>query len=140
MIATGALLTLVVVIGLDLNPGKVKQIVQQAPGWLSQVQNSAHPSGDLICGPIANAEAAISRSQLAQVVQYPQNSASKPLQQFLGEAYCKLQGPNPTEASDRDVYPLEFDPETWMVIHYQGDRYLGYDFKFHQDRPRPATQ
>jgi hypothetical protein len=28
----------------------------------------------------------------------------------------------------REAYPLEFDPQTWLVLLYEGDQYTGYRF------------
>jgi len=50
----------------------------------------------------------------------------------IAEPYCTL---SPVEVREgvtaqREAYPLEFNPETWFVVLYEGEEYAGFDFSF----------
>jgi hypothetical protein len=78
------------------------------------------------------AQALISRDQLRTLLATELQSPKATVQELLKQPYCVL-SPGTTEAgqpADREAYPLEFDPQTWLVVLYEGDRYAGYDFRF----------
>jgi hypothetical protein len=82
-------------------------------------------------GDIQN-EIVLSREQLAQVLTIPERDARERVQEILAEPYCRL--PNieirAGVAAEREAYPLAFDPQTWLVILYEGDEYAGFRFSF----------
>jgi len=38
---------------------------------------------------------------------------------------------------EREAYPLEFDPQTWFVLQYHGEEFVGFDFSFRQPMTVP---
>ncbi len=74
----------------------------------------------------------LSREQLAQVLTIPERDSREKVQDVLATPYCQL--PNlkirAGIAAERVAYPLAFDPQTWLVILYEGDEYAGYQFSF----------
>lgn len=74
----------------------------------------------------------VSRDQLKKLLETDLQAPKATVQGFLNAPYCVL-SPGKTEAglpAEREAYPLEFDPQTWLVVLYDGDRYVGYDFRF----------
>ncbi|WP_156119890.1 hypothetical protein [Leptolyngbya sp. KIOST-1] len=77
-------------------------------------------------------QALVSRDQVKKLLETDLQASKATVQEFLKAPYCVL-SPGKTEAglpADREAYPLEFDPQTWLVVLYDGDRYVGYDFRF----------
>ncbi|MEA5447004.1 hypothetical protein VB780_00375 [Leptolyngbya sp. CCNP1308] len=77
-------------------------------------------------------KAVVSRDQVKKLLETDLQAPKATVQEFLQTPYCVL-SPGKTEAglpADREAYPLEFDPQTWLVVLYEGDRYAGYDFRF----------
>ncbi len=94
----------------------------------SQVQ----PAEPFTCIKQENTKALASRDQLKSLLEIELQSPKSTVQSLLQQPYCVL-SPGKTEAgqpADREAYPLEFDPQTWLVVLYEGDRYAGYDFRF----------
>lgn len=77
-------------------------------------------------------KALVSRDQIKKLLETELQAPKATVQEFLQVPYCVL-SPGKTEAglpAEREAYPLEFDPQTWLVVLYEGDRYAGYDFRF----------
>lgn len=77
-------------------------------------------------------KAVVSRDQVKKLLETELQAPKATVQEFLQTPYCVL-SPGKTEAglpADREAYPLAFDPQTWLVVLYEGDRYAGYDFRF----------
>lgn len=82
------------------------------------------------CIQIDQPQAVLSRQQLQQLLNTAPQTPQTSLRTWLPTPYCRL-APAPDAEGvtvDRQVYPLEFDPKTWLVVQYEGDRYRGYDF------------
>ena len=85
-----------------------------------------------VCQEIVQSKAALSREQLAKLLTVPERDSKSKVQGILKAPYCKLPklevraGVN----AEREAYPLEFDPQTWLVILYEGNEYAGYRFSF----------
>jgi hypothetical protein len=97
---------------------------------LSQPQQAAVEP--FTCIKQENPKAVISRDQLKALLDTGAEAARAQVRELLKAPYCVL-SPGQTEAgqpADREAYPLEFDPQTWLVVLYEGDRYAGYDFRF----------
>ena len=76
--------------------------------------------------------ALVSRDQLKRLIETDLQAPKNTVREFLQQPYCVL-SLGQTQAgqpADREAYPLEFDPQTWLVVIYEGDRYAGYDFRF----------
>jgi hypothetical protein len=84
------------------------------------------------CQGTVNQQVVISREQLAQLLTVPERDSKTRVRDMLDEPYCQL--PNlkvrAGVVAERDVYPLAFDPQTRLVILYEGDEYAGYRFSF----------
>jgi hypothetical protein len=72
----------------------------------------------------------ISREQLAEFLTISERDARSRVEELLQTPYCQL--PNlevrAGVAAERMVYPLAFDPKTWLIVLYEGDEYAGYRF------------
>jgi len=61
----------------------------------------------------------------------PERDRKSKVEEILKQPYCQL----PTLevragiAAERVAYPLAFDPQSWLVILYEGDEYAGYEFR-----------
>jgi hypothetical protein len=93
---------------------------------------SAKPDG---CQRVTQPDAVLSRSQLTQLLSIPERSTKAQIRQALPAPYCQLSDVQvrSTMTAQREAYPLAFDPQTWLVVLYEGDEYVGYDFSFRHD-------
>ena len=75
--------------------------------------------------------AALSREQLLRLLAVPERESKSRVQQIVNQPYCQLSTIQVRAGVDaiREAYPLEFDPETILVILYENDEYAGYRFK-----------
>lgn len=86
------------------------------------------------CEQILYAQAVLSREQLSKLLTIPERDRAAKVRAIVKTPYCKL----PTlevrggAKSQREAYPLAFDPQTWLIILYEGDEYAGYSFSFRQ--------
>lgn len=84
------------------------------------------------CETIVAAEARLSRSQLAQLLTVPERNAQSQVRQIVKEPYCTMPDVEIRSGvvARREAYPLEFQPETKLVILYENEEYAGYRFSF----------
>lgn len=87
---------------------------------------------ELRCSQPGQADKDVSRDQIAKLANLQSQQTRADVQALLGEPYCyvssvKLPG---GEDATGDVYPLAFDPQTWIVMLYSQDMYIGYQFEF----------
>ncbi|MEO0535344.1 MAG: hypothetical protein AAF215_15915 [Cyanobacteria bacterium P01_A01_bin.123] len=84
------------------------------------------------CENLVQGDATLSREKLAQVLAIPERDSKTKVREIVNEPYCTL--PDLTVRSgvvaEREAYPLEFDPQTQLVILYENDEYAGYRFHF----------
>ncbi len=95
-------------------------------------QAKVQEAGAFTCVRQEQPKALVSRDQIKKLLETELQAPKATVQEFLQVPYCVL-SPGKTEAglpADREAYPLEFDPQTWLVVLYEGDRYAGYDFRF----------
>jgi hypothetical protein len=85
-----------------------------------------------VCQEVIQSKAILSREQLSRLLAIPERSEKAQIRQVVKEPYCKLSTLQirSGEPSQREAYPLAFDPQTWLVILYEGDEYAGYSFSF----------
>ncbi|MBD2327723.1 hypothetical protein [Alkalinema sp. FACHB-956] len=85
------------------------------------------------CVQVVESKAQISRQQLGQFLTIPEATARPQVTKVLPKPYCYLASLQIRTGSkaDRAVYPLASNPKTWLVVLYEGDRYMGYDFITH---------
>jgi hypothetical protein len=80
------------------------------------------------CQQVVQSQSKLSREQLARLLSIPEGDRKQRVRDILKDPYCKLAdlqiraGAN----AQREAYPLEFDPQTWLVILYEGEQYAGY--------------
>ena len=84
------------------------------------------------CQGDVNDGVVISREQLAQFLTVSERDTKAKVQEILQAPYCELPKikVRAEAEAERAVYPLAFDPQTWLVVLYEGDEYAGYQFRF----------
>jgi hypothetical protein len=92
-------------------------------------ENSSRSESE-VCQGSVRSEVELSREQLAQLLTVPERDTKARVRDILKEPYCQLPSLEVRAgvAAEREAYPLEFDPQTWLVILYEGDEYAGYRF------------
>jgi hypothetical protein len=82
------------------------------------------------CQEVIQSKATLSRDQLSRLLTIPERSDKAQVRQVMKDPYCKLSTLNlrSGEPSQREAYPLAFDPQTWVVVLYEGNEYVGYSF------------
>ncbi|MEB3356215.1 MAG: hypothetical protein VKK04_05780 [Synechococcales bacterium] len=87
-----------------------------------------------ICQEVVQAESVLSRNELLQLLSIPERSARSAVRSVVSAPYCLMPHVEVRAGvmAEREAYPLAFDPETWVVILYEGEEYAGYAFSFHQ--------
>jgi hypothetical protein len=98
-------------------------------GMIPQAKTANHHEA---CQGTVNSGVLISREQLAQLLTVPERDSQTRVRDILKEPYCQLPSLQVRAgvAAEREVYPLAFDPQTRLVILYEGDEYAGYRFSF----------
>lgn len=89
------------------------------------------PEPNTFCSEMVQPKATVSREQLAQLLSVPERSQRRKVQQLLKAPYCRL-APLTIRAgatTERQAYPLASDPQTSLVVLYEGKSYVGYGFK-----------
>jgi hypothetical protein len=76
--------------------------------------------------------AILSREQLSRFLSVPERSSKAQVRQVMKEPYCQLPPVDVRSgvSSRREAYPLAFDTQTWLIVLYEGDEYVGYTFSF----------
>ncbi|PSB34684.1 hypothetical protein [Stenomitos frigidus] len=94
------------------------------PSFLSK-KSSGEP-----CQEVVQSQAKLSRQQLARLLTVPEGGKKQKVQEILKDPYCKLADLQVRvgATAQREAYPLEFEPQTWLVILYEGEQYAGYRF------------
>jgi hypothetical protein len=89
------------------------------------------PDPSLFCQEIVQPKAAVSREQLAKLLTVPERGDRSKVQNIVKEPYCRMPSLSirAGATTERDAYPLASDPQTWIVILYEGKTYVGYGFK-----------
>ncbi len=85
-----------------------------------------------VCQQVIQSRSVLSRDELTKLLNVPERSNKSTVRAIVSEPYCTL-GSIEVRAgatADREAYPLAFDPQTWLVVLYEGEEYAGYDFVF----------
>jgi hypothetical protein len=84
------------------------------------------------CQAVVQPKAVLSRRQLAQLLTIPEQDLREKVRAVVKEPYCRLPALQVRAGvvAEREAYPLEFDPKTWIVILYEENEYAGYQFSF----------
>ncbi|MEO1402428.1 MAG: hypothetical protein AAFV72_14465 [Cyanobacteria bacterium J06635_1] len=80
-----------------------------------------------ICQQVVRSESRLSREQLSQLLSIPEASSKEAIHRIVDTPYCILKS---AEAIRHEAYPLEFDPNTWLILIYEDGAYSSYDFVF----------
>lgn len=93
---------------------------------------AGHISHHEACQSAVNEQATLSRTQLAQFLTISERDSRDKVTQIVGAPYCQLQSlqVRASVTAERQVYPLAFDPQTRLVILYEGQEYAGFRFSF----------
>lgn len=112
----GLLVAVTTAIALLFDPGKVFS------------RGAQKPNRD--CQEVVQPQSVLSREELAQVLAVPERDSRDRIRAIVAEPYCVLPGLTIRAGvmAVREAYPLEFDPETWLIILYEGEEYAGYRF------------
>ena len=94
--------------------------------------SSQAPAKTEVCQQEVQAESVLSRPELTELLSVPERSAKEAVRQVIAEPFCLMAPVEVREGvtAEREAYPLAFDPQTWLVVLYEGDEYAGYDFSF----------
>lgn len=85
-----------------------------------------------VCQTMVQETSLLSRQELSQLLTIPERGSKEVVRQVVSEPFCTL-APVEIRAgvqAEREAYPLEFDPQTWFVVLYEGNEYAGYSFVF----------
>lgn len=91
----------------------------------------AFPTRDVCQGKVEQ-RVVLSRDQLSRLLTVPERASRSQVRQVVNQPYCQLQSlkVRAGATAQREAYPLAFDPNTWLVVLYEGDEYAGYSFSF----------
>jgi len=105
--------------------GVLFDVREDLPG---QATASSHEA----CQGEVNPQVALSREQLAQLLAISERDTKERVTAVVGAPYCQLQGLQVRAGvtAERQVYPLAFDPDTQLIILFEGNEYAGYRFSF----------
>jgi len=103
--------------------------VQGMRNWLARSQPQVN---DKSCSEFVQTEAKLSREQLAELLTIPERDSKERVREIVSEPYCRLASLNVRAdvQAEREAYPLEFDPNTQLVILYENDEFAGFRFNF----------
>lgn len=85
-----------------------------------------------LCQGAVKPKANLSRERLTQLLTVVEGDRKDKVRSIVKEPYCTLATleVRKGEKSDREAYPLAFDPQTWLIVLYEGNEYRGYAFSF----------
>lgn len=98
------------------------------------------------CAEIVQTDSTLTRPELRQFLRVQRGAARAEVTAALGEPYCRLAAievelPDGNLATvQRDAYPFDFAPQTWVVVFYTGDRYLTFDYSFRPAEGAPTPE
>lgn len=96
--------------------------------WLT----AANPKASQGCEKIVQSTAQLSREQLAKLLAVPERDPKETVRKIVAEPYCTLPQLQVRSGvvSEREAYPMAWDPAVQLVILYENDEYAGYRFRF----------
>lgn len=98
--------------------------VRQGISWQRPERQPDNCAGEI------QPDATISRDQLAAFLTISERDSKATVQNILQAPYCQLSSLEVRAGvpAERAVYRLAFDPQTWLVVLYEGEEYAGYQF------------
>ncbi|MEO1591165.1 MAG: hypothetical protein AAFU71_07735 [Cyanobacteria bacterium J06632_22] len=121
-------------------PQRRKMLAWLAAGWglalasfgldLGHWFHAAAASQRNLCQEVTQSTAVLSREQLAKLLAVPERSEKTTIREIVETPYCTLPQfeVRAGVSAIREAYPLAFDPDTWLVVLYEGEEYAGYGF------------
>jgi hypothetical protein len=85
-----------------------------------------------VCIKQVDKQSLVSRDELKAVIDLDPSAAKDQVRNIVDQPHCVLE-PRAAENGiqvEREAYPLEFDPQTWLVLQYQDSKLAGFDFSF----------
>ncbi|ESA35708.1 hypothetical protein N836_10605 [Leptolyngbya sp. Heron Island J] len=84
-----------------------------------------------LCQEIISSQAVLSRQQLTQLLTVPERENRQAIEAITADPYCTLTAIEVRAGviAERAAYPLAFDPNTWLVVLYEDEEYVGYGFR-----------
>jgi hypothetical protein len=85
-----------------------------------------------VCIKQVNKQSLVSRDELKAILELDANAPKTKVQEIVDQPHCVLEaraGEDGVQV-EREAYPLEFDPQTWIILQYQGEAFTGFDFSF----------
>lgn len=85
-----------------------------------------------VCQEVVQPQSVLSRNKLTQLLAVPERDTKASIRAIVNDPYCRLPAVEIRQGvlAEREAYPLEFDPQTWFVVLYEGEEYAGYSFVF----------
>ncbi|HIK45581.1 MAG TPA: hypothetical protein IGR64_11965 [Leptolyngbyaceae cyanobacterium M65_K2018_010] len=97
-------------------------------------EGEAQPVASDACIKLEQVQNPVSRDRLRRLLALEAASPKAAVRTLLNQPHCVLPpttGRNGGQ-TEREAYPLEFDPTTWLIVTYENNQYTGYDFSFHR--------
>ena len=96
-----------------------------------RLQDQAATAKEHLCQDIIASQAVLSRQQLTQLLTIPERENRQAIDAIAEDPYCTLTTIEVRAGvmAERTAYPLAFDPNTWLVVLYEEEEYVGYGFK-----------
>ena len=92
-------------------------------------------SSNVVCEKTVQSSSVLSRAELSQLLSVAERAPKEEVRAVINEPYCTLPSVTVREGavSEREAYPLEFNPQTWFIVLYEEGEYAGFDFSFQRD-------
>lgn len=84
------------------------------------------------CQEVVQQDVALSRDNLSKLLTVPERQDKAAVREIVSDPYCLMPDLEVRAGvtAQREAYPLAFDPDTWLVVLYEGEEYAGYAFSF----------
>ncbi len=107
--------------------------------WFAANAPAYSQSHNNSCTGVINRGIRLTRAQLARLNALQPPVSSQTIREIVGDrAYCRF----PDVAAlgggtiQRFAFPMEWDPENWVLLLFQGENYIGLDFSFDNGYPQ----
>lgn len=92
-------------------------------------------NSNVVCEETVQTASVLSRAELSQLLSVTERAPKEEVRAVIDEPYCVLPSVKVREGaiSEREAYPLEFNPQTWFIVLYEEGEYAGFDFSFYRE-------
>lgn len=101
------------------------------------VLNSSNEGANapVVCQEKIQSQSVLSRAELSKLLSISERAPKADVRAIIDEPYCTLPSVSVREGaiSEREAYPLEFNPQTWFIVLYEEGEYAGFDFSFQRE-------